>query len=82
MQFDYVLAMDNQNLQDLKKIEPSEGRAKLDLFLSFSRQDNGVEEVPDPYYGGAQGFDRVLDLVESASDGLLQHICQQQGWAL
>ena len=71
--FDYVLAMDRENLANLQGVCPSEQCHKLRLFLSFSERFKD-QEVPDPYYGGAQGFDRVLDMVEDAARGLLQAI--------
>ena len=73
--FDYILAMDRQNLKDLQALKPHDYTGELDLFLSFSPV--GESEVPDPYYGGDEGFERVLDLVESASQGLLAHIKQR-----
>ena len=76
VQFDYVLAMDHSNLEDLTAICPESHRGKLRLFLSFADRAD-VIEVPDPYYGGAQGFERVLDLVEEGARGLLQEIQQQ-----
>ncbi len=70
--FDYIIAMDEDNLYRLREEAPDEHRAELRLFLEFSK---GVEtEVPDPYYGGASGFERVLDLVDDASRGLLEAI--------
>ena len=67
--FDYVLAMDNDNLRLLH--DQADGRReRIQLFLDFS--DSGEDEVPDPYYGGSAGFERVLDLVEEASRGLLE----------
>ena len=74
--FDYVLAMDANNLADLKQLQPDDGRAHLALMLSFAKGQS-VSEVPDPYYGGDDGFDRVLDLLENACDGLLAHIREQ-----
>ncbi|WP_067867445.1 low molecular weight protein-tyrosine-phosphatase [Neptuniibacter marinus] len=71
-EFDYVLAMDNENLSNLKSICPESAKAYVGLFLDFTALP--VDEVPDPYYGGEGGFEHVLDLVESASAGLLQHI--------
>lgn len=68
-QFDYVLAMDQQNLADLKAIQPTDSRAVLSLFLDYAGMPG--EAVPDPYYGAGDGFERVLDLVEQACDGLL-----------
>mgnify|MGYP003302609516 CR=1 FL=1 len=73
--FDYILAMDKQNLRDLEMLRPEGYRGVLDLFLSFSAMKD--DEVPDPYYGGDAGFEHVLDLVESASKGLLAHIQEQ-----
>lgn len=73
--FDYVLAMDQDNLRNLQLLCPQDFSGHLDLFLNFGRGDE--TEVPDPYYGGPQGFDHVLDLVEEASDALLAHIRQQ-----
>lgn len=70
--FDLILAADNDNLRDLKRSCPTHLHRKLALFLEFGRPD--VEEIPDPYYGGQRGFDYVLDLVEEASDGLLDKL--------
>lgn len=75
--YDYILAMDRQNLADLQTLAPADYAGCLDLFLRFA--DAGVEEVPDPYYGGKDGFIHVLDLIESASAGLLQHILDRDG---
>ena len=72
-EFDFLLAMDRDNLQALVRSCPPQHRHKLHLFLSFSR-DYAGREVPDPYYGGTRGFDRVLDMVENAADGLLEAI--------
>ena len=67
--FDYILAMDEDNLARLRRDSPEEHLRKLRLFLEFA--DTHETEVPDPYYGGAAGFEYVLDLVEEASRGLL-----------
>lgn len=68
--FDYIIAMDEDNLARLRDEAPESNDARLHLFLEFA---SGSEtEVPDPYYGGAAGFERVLDLVEDASRGLLE----------
>lgn len=73
VRFDYVIAMDNDNYNILQSIATHENDEKLKLFLNFS--DKYTEtEVPDPYYGGEQGFEHVFDLVESASYGLLEEI--------
>ncbi|WP_207061098.1 low molecular weight protein-tyrosine-phosphatase [Motiliproteus sp. SC1-56] len=74
--FDYILAMDNSNLADLRDLAPAGGRARVQLFLEFAGS-GAPSEVPDPYYGGADGFDQVLDLVEGAARGLLVEINQR-----
>ncbi|MCP4596838.1 low molecular weight protein-tyrosine-phosphatase [Neptuniibacter sp.] len=71
-EFDYILAMDSSNLINLKAIRPSDYDGHLSLFLDFTSMSEA--EVPDPYYGGDAGFEHVLDLVESASQGLLEQI--------
>ena len=77
-EFDYVLAMDRSNYEDLSaQCEPAHLQ-KLRLFLEFA-PDLGAQEVPDPYYGGVTGFERVLDLIEAAAQGLLADIRQQHG---
>lgn len=70
--FDYILAMDKQNLRDLQKLKPADYDGHLGLFLAFSNES--ADEVPDPYHGGRSGFEVVLDLVEDAAEGLLEHI--------
>lgn len=67
--YDLILAMDNSNLGHLQAMRPAQAKAELDLFLR--RFEGAVDEVPDPYYGGEQGFERVLDLIESACRGLV-----------
>ncbi|BFM16343.1 low molecular weight protein-tyrosine-phosphatase [Maricurvus nonylphenolicus] len=74
--FDYILAMDNENLAHLQRMRPNTYAGTLGLFLDFA-EDSDYREVPDPYYGGAQGFELVLDLIESAGQGLLQRIQAQ-----
>jgi protein-tyrosine phosphatase len=68
--FDYVLAMDRDNLAYLESLAGPAHRQRLKLFLTFA-EGLGLD-VPDPYYGGAAGFERVLDMVEEASRGLLE----------
>ncbi len=77
-QFDYVLAMDSSNYADLSGLCSPEQVPKLQLFLEFASVPD-TKEVPDPYYGGATGFERVLDLIEEASAGLLETIRRQHG---
>jgi len=72
--YEYIVAMDKDNLVMLKERITPEAVSRLSLFLDFS--DSNESEVPDPYYGGGSGFERVLDLVEEASRGLLDHIRQ------
>lgn len=71
--FDLILAMDKQNLRLLQQQCPPGLRHKISLFLDFADGLQG-QEVPDPYYGGADGFETVLDLCEAAADGLLAHL--------
>lgn len=72
-EFDYILVMDDENLQHAKSLRPDDGEARLHRFLEFAGS-RPEREVPDPYYGGAQGFEKVMDLVEDASDGFLSHL--------
>jgi len=69
--FDMVFAMDQQNLADLKSLRPDDAKAELSLFLDVYGSLNEVE-VPDPYYGGQLGFDRVLDFLFDACENFLQ----------
>lgn len=71
--FDLILAMDYDNIEELKKVAPPTSVNKIHLMLDFA-SEHEEEQVPDPYYGGAKGFDYVLDLVEAASDGLLAKV--------
>lgn len=71
--FDYILAMDHNNLSDLTAAQVSGFNGQLRLLLDFAPEVT-EREVPDPYYGEHDGFDRVLDLVELASAGLLREI--------
>ena len=71
--FDFVFAMDSNNLQDLRPLRPADGRAELSLFLS-NIADAPRLDVPDPYYGGEEGFEQVLDLCEQAADGLIRRL--------
>lgn len=71
--FDYVLAMDHANLEELERQRPGTATAKLALFLEFAPGAQSLE-VPDPYYGGVEDFERVLDLCEIAARGLLTRL--------
>ena len=74
--FDLILAMDHDNLEVLRRRAPRHAHQRLRLLLEFA-PDGGPEEVPDPYYGGPNGFEEVLDLVEAATRGLLAHLRQR-----
>lgn len=74
--FDYVLAMDNANMAILYRLCPKPQRDRLGMFLEYANR-HMEREVPDPYYGGEDGFERVLDMVEDAAAGLLLHIRKQ-----
>jgi protein-tyrosine phosphatase len=71
--FDLILAMDRANYDALNRRAPPTARDRIRLFLDFAPESD-VKEVPDPYYGGANGFEEVLDLVEVAARGLIQHL--------
>ena len=76
--FDYVLVMDERNLADARAIAPPRFRAQLRLFLEFAPELE-LREMPDPYYGGAAGFEQVLDLAEAAARGLLEQLKARGG---
>ena len=71
--FDLILAMDKENLADLTRMCPAGHLGKLKLLLSYGSEIEDLD-VPDPYYGGKRGFDLVVDLVEDACEGLLNHL--------
>jgi protein-tyrosine phosphatase len=73
--FDYVLAMDASNLGRVERLARAQrGRADVRLLRSFDPEAGDDLEVPDPYFGGADGFENVQDMIERASEGLLAHI--------
>ncbi len=74
--FDYIMAMDHDNHADLLDLCPPDHEDRVHMFLHFApdyARTHNIEEVPDPYYGES-GFDNVLDMIEEASSGLLNHI--------
>jgi len=76
--FDYVLAADADNLQQLRRMAPNQAaREKVSLLRDFDPASPKGSEVPDPYYGGADGFENVLDICEAACQGLLDHIASK-----
>lgn len=72
-EFDLIFAMDKSHLSQLERICPPEHRHKLHLYLYYTLGHEGMD-VPDPYYGGPEGFERVLDLAEWASEALLKKL--------
>ena len=70
MRFDFILAMDRDNLDDLRGLRPADSRAQLKLFLEYAQGFDDLD-MPDPYYGDAGAFERVLDLATLASRGLI-----------
>jgi protein-tyrosine phosphatase len=72
--FHYILAMDKSNLAILEQECPPQYSHKLGLLMQYSKNFEGIKEVPDPYFGGHQGFEHVLNLVEEAGRGLLSRI--------
>ena len=77
--FDYIVAMDRKNLAELELIaQHNKGKAQLSLLMSHDPSGN-TTEVPDPYYGGPNGFENVLDLVEKGCGSLFEEICNRHG---
>ncbi len=76
-QFSYILGMDEDNLAAINDMRPKSYDGHTGLLLDFADDSLGYREVPDPYYGGTRGFELVLQLVESACGGLLDHIQAQ-----
>jgi protein-tyrosine phosphatase len=75
--FDLVIAMDSDNHYELEMICPPGYEDRLQMFLKFAQNSRGTD-VPDPYYGGSGGFETVLDMIEDAAEGLLQHLQEQK----
>ena len=71
--FDFILAMDESNIEDLIAMRPQHSSAHLHRFLEFNKSANSLD-VPDPYYGGDEGFELVLDLITEASEGFMDHL--------
>jgi protein-tyrosine phosphatase len=74
--FDLILVADRRNLRDVQALAPADATARVHLLREFDPESEGAPDldVPDPYYGGAGGFERVLDLVEAACRGLLEEL--------
>ncbi|MGH2855103.1 MAG: low molecular weight protein-tyrosine-phosphatase [Solirubrobacteraceae bacterium] len=79
-EFDLILAMDASNLRNLRRLAPDEdARAKVRLLREFDPAASGDLDVPDPYYGGPNGFEEVLDLVHAACASLLERLLAETG---
>lgn len=76
--FDLVVAMDRGHYDQLRRLAPETHGDRLHLFLDFA-PGTGRRDVPDPYYGGQEGFELVLDLIEAGAHGLLQHVRERRG---
>ena len=75
-EFDHILVMDNDNLNAVKSLikdHKNPVNSKIKLILSYSKSSQ-LDEVPDPYYGGQNGFDKVIDLLDEAMDGLIDYL--------
>ena len=74
--FDHILVMDRKNFRDVTALAPNDLKAKISLFLNYSliAKESCLTEVPDPYYGGDDGFDKVLSMIEDGSRGLLSSL--------
>ena len=74
--FDYILPMDASNLRSLQEKSAPDAHGRMHLFMNFAAEHirQKVSEVPDPYHGGQRGFEIVLDLIEYAADGLVEHL--------
>jgi len=78
--FDYIVAMDRANLEELEKLRDGVGgQGAIYLIREFDPEGEPGAEVPDPYYGGPGGFEEVFQMVERSSRGLLEHILQEHG---
>jgi protein-tyrosine phosphatase len=76
--FDFVIAMDRENLSALQRMANGLGGARLHLLREFEHETDG-EEVPDPYYGGPSGFDEVFEMVRRSCEGLLRELRARAG---
>lgn len=72
--FDYILAMDHENVRNMEAICPPEQLHKIKLFMDFADNCPGISEVPDPYGGGIDGFERVFDIIDRGCNGLLKYL--------
>ena len=74
-EFDYIFAMDRSNLRDLRHLESeSDGGATLTLFREFDPRQDGDLDVPDPYYGGPDGFDLMFEMIDRTCAAFVEHL--------
>lgn len=78
--FDHVLAMDSENFHNLERLAPTAAGAKLRRLRDLDPNSPPNSDVPDPYYGGASGFEDVFDICEAGCQGLLQELRDEHGW--
>ena len=77
-EFDYVVGMDPDNVRNIKRLDPSgKYTDRIHLMVDFCKKTQ-ESEVPDPYYGGDAGFERVLDILEDACEGFLEHVRKEK----
>jgi low molecular weight phosphotyrosine protein phosphatase len=74
--FDYIIAMDDSNYEDLVDMKPKNSRAKVHLFGEFGTNPKFSKQIDDPYYGGLNGFEKAFEQVSHFSEGLLKHIIE------
>jgi len=72
--FDYLVAMDRENIRNMKALSPPDQHHKIALLMDYTKDCPGISEVPDPYCGGMDGFDRVYEIIERGCDGFLKNI--------
>ncbi len=78
--FDYLIAMDRSNRSDLQQLAPTDdAKGKVELLRNYDPDSPRDGEVPDPYYGGGDGFERVIDICEAGCRGLLEQIRDRHG---
>ena len=75
--FHHILAMDKDNFAILNKLCPPQHNHKLGMLMQYIKKFSEHEEVPDPYFGGDRGFEKVLNMIEDAGQELLHHICKE-----
>jgi protein-tyrosine phosphatase len=73
-EFDYVFAMDRSNLRDLRQLQPDGYQGGLTLFRDFDPQGGEGLDVPDPYYGGPDGFDQMFEMIDRSCAAFVEHL--------